>query len=286
MARDKEGKPRAIHPQGVRGSRRPIKFVETDTLQREVYTKWGVKVTLEDREEDVLEVYDELRTPRPAGASPSSASGSSICSIASSARWSKSRVPRRSRRRIGTGAASSRLREHFGGRNSPANIAHIHDLEVLILAQDLFRRAEEAYTKREEEVGTELVLRIFRHVYLEALDKAWVDHLTDMDHLRDGIGLRGYGQKDPKQEYKKEGYNLFVDMVARVSSDVVTKLFSVSVKQPEEEKLELDDLARHQELMRGASPATRTSPPPTRPRPSPTPPPRARSHRRHGSAPA
>ena len=71
-------------------------------------------------------------------------------------------------------------------------------------------------------LGTALDLRVFRHVYLEELDKAWVDHLTEMDHLRDGIGLRGYGQKDPKQEYKKEGYNLFVNMVARVSSNVVT----------------------------------------------------------------
>jgi preprotein translocase subunit SecA len=52
-----------------------------------------------------------------------------------------------------------------------------------------------------------------------------------MEHLRDGIGLRGYGQKDPKQEYKKEGYNLFVNMMARVSSNVVTKLFSVQVQK-------------------------------------------------------
>jgi preprotein translocase subunit SecA len=139
------------------------------------------------------------------------------------------------------------FKEHFGVE-LPDDITHFHDPELL--AQELFRRAEEHYQTREKEVGIELVLRVFRHVYLEELDKAWVDHLTDMDHLRDGIGLRGYGQKDPKQEYKKEGYNLFVNMVARVSSNVVTKLFSVAVSQPEEEeKIELDDLARHQELM-------------------------------------
>jgi preprotein translocase subunit SecA len=90
-------------------------------------------------------------------------------------------------------------------------------------------------------------------VYLEELDSAWVNHLTEMDHLRDGIGLRGYGQKDPKQEYKKEGYNLFVNMVARVSSNVVTKLFNVAVSKPEEEeRIEMEDLARHQDLMRRA----------------------------------
>jgi preprotein translocase subunit SecA len=67
-----------------------------------------------------------------------------------------------------------------------------------------------------------------------------------MDHLRDGIGLRGYGQKDPKQEYKKEGYNMFVTMLASVSSSVVTKLMNVQVRAAEEEEeIEAEDLARH-----------------------------------------
>ncbi|MEO7331465.1 MAG: SEC-C metal-binding domain-containing protein, partial [Minicystis sp.] len=62
-----------------------------------------------------------------------------------------------------------------------------------------------------------------------------------------------YGQKDPKQEYKKEGYNLFVNMVARVSSDVVTNLFRIQVKRPEEElALEQADLLRNAELLRSA----------------------------------
>jgi preprotein translocase subunit SecA len=90
-------------------------------------------------------------------------------------------------------------------------------------------------------------------VYLEELDKAWVDHLTEMDHLRDSIGLRGYGQKDPKQEYKKEGYTLFVNMIARVSSNVVTKVFSVNVKREEDEaQIEQNDLARHAAQLREA----------------------------------
>jgi preprotein translocase subunit SecA len=74
-----------------------------------------------------------------------------------------------------------------------------------------------------------------------------------MDHLRDGIGLRGYGQKDPKQEYKKEGFNLFVNMVARVSSNVITKLFSVQVRKAEdEEAIEAADAARHAEQLQRA----------------------------------
>jgi preprotein translocase subunit SecA len=98
-----------------------------------------------------------------------------------------------------------------------------------------------------------------------------------MDHLRDGIGLRGYGQKDPKQEYKKEGYNLFVNMVARVSSNIVTKLFSVNVKrQEEEDEIEQADLARHAQQPQqavaqhpgdGGAPAA-SVPPPVAPAPA------------------
>ena len=135
------------------------------------------------------------------------------------------------------------FREHFG-IELPDEVSTFADQELL--ARDLYDRAEALYMKREEEMGTELMLRVFRHIYLEELDRAWVDHLTEMDHLRDSIGLRGYGQKDPKQEYKKEGYNLFVNMVARVSSNIVTKLFSVNVKRSEEEEaIEQADLARH-----------------------------------------
>jgi preprotein translocase subunit SecA len=67
-----------------------------------------------------------------------------------------------------------------------------------------------------------------------------------MDHLRDGIGLRGYGQKDPKQEYKKEGYDLFVNMMASVCSLVVTKLLRVKVQKQEEiAAIEQEDMQKH-----------------------------------------
>ena len=101
--------------------------------------------------------------------------------------------------------------------------------------------------KKEEELGTELLLRVFRHFYLEEIDRSWVEHLTNMEHLRDGIGLRGYGQRDPKQEYKKEGYDLFVSMMATTNSNVASKLFKVQVrKETDVEQLETQDLQRHQ----------------------------------------
>ncbi len=67
-----------------------------------------------------------------------------------------------------------------------------------------------------------------------------------MEHLRDGIGLRGYGQKDPKQEYKKEGYDVFVTMMASTSSNVCTKLFKVQVrKETDIERMEREDAEKH-----------------------------------------
>ena len=72
--------------------------------------------------------------------------------------------------------------------------------------------AGEGLPAREEEFGEEF-LRFLQYRYLATIDQLWKDHLLAMDHLRQGIGLRGYGQKDPKQEYKKEGYNGFIQML-------------------------------------------------------------------------
>src|SRR5439155_13579487 len=86
----------------------------------------------------------------------------------------------------------------------------------------------ETYTKaREEELGLNF-LYVSRHFYLEEIDAQWIDHLKAMDHLREGIGLRGYGQKDPKQEYKKEGYELFRQWMERISASVAAKLYRVT----------------------------------------------------------
>jgi preprotein translocase subunit SecA len=66
-------------------------------------------------------------------------------------------------------------------------------------------------------------------VLLQTIDTLWKDHLLNMDHLKEGIGLRGYGQKNPLQEYQKEGYDMFEDMNHRVQEDVVQKLFTVEL---------------------------------------------------------
>ncbi len=134
--------------------------------------------------------------------------------------------------------------EHFNVK--PNEFDHIHIAEDL--AHEFYLQAEKALADKEKELGTELLLRVFRHFYLEEIDRSWVEHLTNMEHLRDGIGLRGYGQKDPKQEYKKEGYDIFITMMAATSSNVASKLFKVQVrKETEIEQLERADMERHEQ---------------------------------------
>ena len=85
------------------------------------------------------------------------------------------------------------------------------------------------YAERERELGTDLLRALERHEMLIVIDTQWKDHLLSIDHLKEGIGLRGYGQRDPLTEYKKEAFDLFQDMVERVKAAVVERLFKVQV---------------------------------------------------------
>ncbi|WP_111895195.1 preprotein translocase subunit SecA [Acinetobacter sp. MB5] len=90
------------------------------------------------------------------------------------------------------------------------------------------------YRARREQMGADSASTLERHFVLNALDRHWKDHLAAMDYLRQGIHLRGYAQKNPEQEYKKEAFNLFVNMLGAIKSDVVTDLSLVHVPTPEE----------------------------------------------------
>jgi preprotein translocase subunit SecA len=167
--------------------------------------------------------------------------------------------------------------EHFGSK--PPEVDHLHDPEQI--ARVLFEASEAWMQTREKEMGTELLLRVFRHFYLEEIDRQWVDHLTNMEHLRDGIGLRGYGQRDPKQEYKKEGYDVFVTMMAATSSNVCSKLFKAHVRKENDiERLEREDAEKHaaqqraMQMRHGGEVAGGDEPAPAAPRPAARPQPR------------
>jgi len=106
-------------------------------------------------------------------------------------------------------------------------------------AEKLFKDAEALLKKKEESIGLENYLRLFRTLYLQEIDRLWIEHLQTMEHLRDGIGLRGYGQRDPKKEYKREGYTLFVQMMENVKASVAANVFRVErVAEEDVERLE------------------------------------------------
>ena len=90
------------------------------------------------------------------------------------------------------------------------------------------------YRQRRNQMGDESAAMLERHFMLNSLDRHWKDHLAAMDYLRQGIHLRGYAQKNPEQEYKKEAFNLFVNMLGIIKSDVVTDLSRVHVPTAEE----------------------------------------------------
>jgi preprotein translocase subunit SecA len=100
-------------------------------------------------------------------------------------------------------------------------------------AEDLAERAvaaaQRAYRAREAEFGPAMMREIERHVYLFTVDEHWRDHLYELDHLKGGIGLRAYGQRDPLIEYKKEAYALFETLVREVREEFVQRLFRVQL---------------------------------------------------------
>ena len=101
------------------------------------------------------------------------------------------------------------------------------------LVEDFRAQVRDAYDRREQDLGSDLMRFLEKTFMLQVIDHHWKDHLLGMDHLRDGIGLRGYGQKDPLIEYKREGYDLFAGMMERIKSDTVDRLFHVQAVRNE-----------------------------------------------------
>ena len=109
----------------------------------------------------------------------------------------------------------------------------LRDLGRDALIEDLKKLVHDGYERKEQELGSELMRFLEKTFMLQVIDHHWKDHLLGMDHLRDGIGLRGYGQKDPLIEYKKEGYDLFAGMMQRIKSDALERLFRVQAVRQE-----------------------------------------------------
>jgi preprotein translocase subunit SecA len=103
-----------------------------------------------------------------------------------------------------------------------------------IVGQRVFDEADAFYQRKTTEVGLDLMAMVERYIILQTLDALWKEHLLAMDHLREGIGLKAYGQKDPKLEYKREGFEMFQAMMRRFQLDCIEKLFKVQVQKNED----------------------------------------------------
>ncbi len=123
------------------------------------------------------------------------------------------------------------------------------DLSRKDLAAKLLAEVKKAYQKQVERNGDEQMQQLERIILLQMVDTHWNEHLLNMDHLKEGIGLRGYGQLNPLDEYKKEGFNLFLSMIERVKEKTVGTLLRVQVVQDDEiARLEEEQRRREQEM--------------------------------------
>ena len=111
------------------------------------------------------------------------------------------------------------------------------------LRDRIFESIVASYKAKEDKYGAEIIRHLEKVIMLQTLDTQWKEHLSEMDYLRQGIGLRGYAQKNPKQEYKREAFDMFTAMLDRVKTEVVTILAKVQLR----EESEIDDLERRQQ---------------------------------------
>ena len=130
-------------------------------------------------------------------------------------------------------------------------------LDRELFAEKLRQTVEEAYARQEERNGVEQMRQLERMVLLQMVDTLWKEHLLHMDHLKEGIGLRGYGQKNPLNEYKRESYTLFQNLIGAVKLHTIANLMRIQLVQDDElERLEEE---RRQQRERELAEAKRSS---------------------------
>ena len=126
-----------------------------------------------------------------------------------------------------------------------ALVASTNEIDAEGIAEAVQKVVAEHFEAKEAAVGAETMRALEKHIMLTVLDQAWKEHLARMDYLRQGIYLRGYAQKQPKQEYKKEAFQLFSELLERVKSDVISMVGRVRIRS-EEEVQAMEALERQQ----------------------------------------
>jgi preprotein translocase subunit SecA len=138
----------------------------------------------------------------------------------------------------------------------------------------IYEKMEAAYLEKEKNLGIELMRQLEYMVFLQVIDSKWKDHLYAMDSLREGIGLRAYGQRDPLLEYKREAFDMFNRMIANIEEEAVEAVFKMQPAKPERIRGVFSSLAQellHPEITKMEAPAERlsgedfSSPPQTQP---------------------
>ena len=117
-------------------------------------------------------------------------------------------------------------------------IPHIPPADITSLKETLISEIRNAYEKKESEISSEMMRYLEKIILLQIVDSQWKDHLLAMDHLKEGIGLRGYGQRDPLAEYKKEAFEIFSEMTGRISTEVLRRLFKIQIQKQEDVRRE------------------------------------------------
>jgi preprotein translocase subunit SecA len=134
------------------------------------------------------------------------------------------------------------------------------------LASALVEKVQARYGEKETLFTPQTLRWLERHILLDIVDAQWKDHLLTLDHLKEGIGLRGYGQKDPLVEFKKEAFTLFDDLMNRIDTEAVRFLFLMQPAKPQEEAKQIEQRQQRQarNLQFQAGPAQAEAPKPVR----------------------
>jgi preprotein translocase subunit SecA len=134
------------------------------------------------------------------------------------------------------------------------------------LLDTMLEKIRQRYEEKEALFGIDTLRWLERHILLDIVDAQWKDHLLTLDHLKEGIGLRGYGQKDPLVEFKKEAFTLFEDMMDRIDTEAARFLFLMQPARPQDEAKQIEQRQRRQQqnLQFQAGPAQAEAPKPVR----------------------
>ncbi|HXV20165.1 MAG TPA: preprotein translocase subunit SecA [Desulfuromonadales bacterium] len=138
-------------------------------------------------------------------------------------------------------------------------------LTQAVLEERLKRQVAARLAEREAEFTPPVMEHLMKVLLLQTIDVQWKDHLLSIDHLKEGIGLRGYGQKNPKEEYKKEAYGLFMEMMGRIRQEVIQKLFRVQLAREDDvERMEETEQRRRRLVLSRAGGGDQAPKPVTR----------------------